>query len=205
MRFSYPFTAYLAMKSLAQMMLATSHTHPRTHISYLLVNLSLICWLISDVQWHLRTQPLSTRKGEVWWVLNKRERIAWRQKQAGAGWGPIRRGPCQLKIGSFHQHQLYQQALLQGNSFQEKAQHSKIGRCLMEFQLSYFKFLKTMLLNFLLHSICQQIWKTQCRPQDWKRSVFIPIPKKGNAKECSKYHTVALISHTSKVMLKFSK
>ena len=54
----------------------------------------------------------------------------------------------------------------------------------------------------VLHSICQQIWKTQQWPQDWKRSVFIPIPKKGNAKECSYYHTIALISHTSKVMLK---
>ena len=54
----------------------------------------------------------------------------------------------------------------------------------------------------LLHSICQQIWKTQQWPQDWKRSVFIPIPKKGNPKECSNYHTIAFISHTSKVMLK---
>ena len=54
----------------------------------------------------------------------------------------------------------------------------------------------------VLHSICQQIWKTQQWPQDWKRSVFIPIPKKGNAKECSKYRTIALISHASKVMLK---
>ena len=54
----------------------------------------------------------------------------------------------------------------------------------------------------VLHTICQQIWKTQQWPQDWKRSVFIPIPKKGNAKECSNYHTVALISDTSKVMLK---
>ena len=54
----------------------------------------------------------------------------------------------------------------------------------------------------VLHSICQQIWKTQQWPQDWKRSIFIPIPKKGNAKECSKYHTIALISHASKVMLK---
>ena len=54
----------------------------------------------------------------------------------------------------------------------------------------------------VLHSICQQIWKTQQWPQDWKRSVFIPIPKKGNAKECSNYRTLALISHTSKVMLK---
>ena len=53
-----------------------------------------------------------------------------------------------------------------------------------------------------LHSICQQIWKTQQWPQDWKKSVFIPTPKKGNAKECSNYYTVALISHTSKVMLK---
>ena len=54
----------------------------------------------------------------------------------------------------------------------------------------------------VLHSICQQIWKTQQWLQDWKRSVFIPIPKKGNAKECSNYHTIALISHDSKVMLK---
>ena len=54
----------------------------------------------------------------------------------------------------------------------------------------------------VLHSICQQIWKTQQLPQDWKTSVFIPIPKKGNAKDCSNYHTIALISHASKVMLK---
>ena len=54
----------------------------------------------------------------------------------------------------------------------------------------------------VLHSICQQIWKTQQCPQDWKKSVFIPIPKKSNAKECSNYHTISLISHTSKVMLK---
>ena len=54
----------------------------------------------------------------------------------------------------------------------------------------------------VLHSICQQICKVQQWPQDWKRSVFIPIPKKGKAKECSNYHTIAFISHTSKVMLK---
>jgi len=54
----------------------------------------------------------------------------------------------------------------------------------------------------VLYSICQHIWKTQHWPQDWKRSVFIPIPKKGNAKECSNYHTIAFISHASKVMLK---
>ena len=54
----------------------------------------------------------------------------------------------------------------------------------------------------VLHSICQQIWKTQQRSRDWKRSVFILIPKKGNPKECSNYHTIALISHASKVMLK---
>ena len=53
----------------------------------------------------------------------------------------------------------------------------------------------------VLHSICQQIWKTQQWAQDWKRSAFIPMPKKGNAKECSNYHTIALISHASKVML----
>ena len=54
----------------------------------------------------------------------------------------------------------------------------------------------------VLHSISQQTWKTQQWPQNWKRSVFIPIPKKGNAKECSDYHTIALIFHASKVMLK---
>ena len=54
----------------------------------------------------------------------------------------------------------------------------------------------------VLHSTCQKIWKSQQWPQDWKRSIFIPIPKKGNAKECSNYWTIALISHASKVMLK---
>ena len=54
----------------------------------------------------------------------------------------------------------------------------------------------------VLHSICQQIWKTQQWPQDWKSSVFIPVPKKDNAEECSNYHTVALISHASKIILK---
>ena len=54
----------------------------------------------------------------------------------------------------------------------------------------------------VLHSVCQQIWKTQQWPQEWKSSDFIPIPKKGNAKECSNYRTIALISHASKVMLK---
>ena len=57
----------------------------------------------------------------------------------------------------------------------------------------------------VLHSICQQMWKTQQWPQDWKRSVFIPIPKKGNAKECSNYRTTALISQDSKVITNFSK
>ena len=56
----------------------------------------------------------------------------------------------------------------------------------------------------VLHSICQQIWRTQQWPQDWKRSVFNPIPKKGNAKECSNYRTIAFISHASKVMLKIA-
>ena len=54
----------------------------------------------------------------------------------------------------------------------------------------------------VLHLICQQIWKTQQWPQDWKRSIFISIPKRGNDKECSNYHTIALISHASKVVLK---
>ena len=70
----------------------------------------------------------------------------------------------------------------------------------MEFQLSS-GILKDDAVK-VLHSICQQIWKTQQWPQDWKRSVFIPIPKKSNAKDCSNYCTIALISHSSKVMLK---
>ena len=64
-----------------------------------------------------------------------------------------------------------------------------------------FQILKDDAMKVLL-SICQQIWKTQQWPQDWKMSVFIPIPKKGNAKECSNYYTIALMSHASKVMLK---
>ena len=71
----------------------------------------------------------------------------------------------------------------------------------MEFQWSCFKSWNMMLWKCCTQ-ICQQIWKTQHWPQDWKRSVFIPIPKKGNAKERSNYRTIALISHTSKVMLK---
>ena len=67
--------------------------------------------------------------------------------------------------------------------------------------MSSFKILKDDAVE-VLHSICQQIWKIQQWPQNWKRSVFIAIPKKGNAKECSKYRTIALISHASKVMLK---
>ena len=64
-----------------------------------------------------------------------------------------------------------------------------------------FQILKADAVN-VLHSICQQIWKTEQWPQDWKRSDFIPIPKKGNAKECSNYLTIALISHASKLKLK---
>ena len=67
-----------------------------------------------------------------------------------------------------------------------------------------FKILKDDAVK-VLHSICQQIWKTRQWPQDWKRSVFIPIPKKDNVKECSNYCTIALISHASKVMLKILK
>ena len=67
--------------------------------------------------------------------------------------------------------------------------------------LELFQILKDNVVK-VLHSIRQQIWKTQQWPQDWKRSVFIPIPKKGNAKECSNYHTSALISHASKVTFK---
>ena len=69
------------------------------------------------------------------------------------------------------------------------------------FPVELFQILKDDVFK-VLHSICQQIWKPQEWPQDWKRSVFIPVPKKGNAKECSNYHTIALISHASKVMFK---
>ena len=68
-------------------------------------------------------------------------------------------------------------------------------------QVQLFQVLKDDAMK-VLHSVCQQIWKTQQWPQDWNMSVFIPISKKGNAKECSNYHTIALISHASKVMLK---
>ena len=67
--------------------------------------------------------------------------------------------------------------------------------------IELFQFLKDDAVK-MLQSVCQQIWKTKQWPQDWERSIFIPIPKKGNAKECSKYCTIALISHASKVMLK---
>ena len=66
--------------------------------------------------------------------------------------------------------------------------------------VEFFQILKDGAVK-VLYSICQQIWKTQQWPQDWKRSVFIPVPKKGNAKECSNYCTIALVSHASKVML----
>ena len=69
------------------------------------------------------------------------------------------------------------------------------------FPVELFQILKDDAVK-VLHSICQQIWKTQQWPEDWKRSVFIPIPKKDSAKECSNYRTIALISHASKVMLK---
>ena len=69
------------------------------------------------------------------------------------------------------------------------------------FLLELFQILKDDAVK-VLHSICQQIWKTHQWPQDWKKSVFIPIPNKGNTKECSNYHTISLISHTSELMLK---
>ena len=68
--------------------------------------------------------------------------------------------------------------------------------------IELIKILKDDAVKVLLHSICQQIWKTQQWPRDWKRSVFIPIPKKGSAKECSNYCTTAFISHAGKVLLK---
>ena len=70
-----------------------------------------------------------------------------------------------------------------------------------EIPVELFQILKNDAVK-VLHSVCQQIWKTQQRPLYWKRSVFIPVPKKGKAKECSNYHTIALISDTSKIMLK---
>ena len=71
----------------------------------------------------------------------------------------------------------------------------------VEISAELFQILKDDAVN-MLHSICQHIWTTQQWPQDWKMSVFIPIAKKGNAKKCSNYCTIALISHASKVMLK---
>ena len=71
----------------------------------------------------------------------------------------------------------------------------------VEIPVELFQILKDDVVK-VLHSMCQQIWKPQQWPEDWKRAVFIPIPKKGNAKECSNYSTIGFISHTSKVMLK---
>ena len=75
--------------------------------------------------------------------------------------------------------------------------HCTIWESLLRCAVELFQILKDDAVK-VLHSICQQIWKTQQWPQDWKRSVFIPIPKKGNAKECSNYRTIALISHASR-------
>ena len=99
---------------------------------------------------------------------------------------------------------MWSQVGLEGSITVKKAKKKKKRKKLvevMEFQFSYFKSWKKNAVK-VLHSIYQQIWKTQQWPQDWKRSVFIPITKKGNAKECPNYHTIALISHTSKVVLK---
>ena len=80
--------------------------------------------------------------------------------------------------------------------------NTRVGcHCLLRIPVELFQILKDDAVK-VLHSICQQIWKTQQWPQDWKRSVFIPIPRKGNVKECSNYRTIALISHASKVILK---
>ena len=76
-----------------------------------------------------------------------------------------------------------------------------VGGLVCNYKYNLFQILKDDAMK-VLHSICQQIWKSQQWPQDWKRSVIIPIPKKGNEKECSNYCTIELISHTSKVMLK---
>ena len=83
----------------------------------------------------------------------------------------------------------------------EASQQTKLVEVMELIPVELFQILKDGAVK-VLHSTCQQIWKTQQWPQDWKRSVFIPIPKKGNAKECSNYCTVSLISHASKVMLK---
>ena len=77
--------------------------------------------------------------------------------------------------------------------------HLTQGKDSVNFSVELFQILKDNAVK-VLHSICKQIWKTQQWPQDWKRSVFIPIPKKGNVKECSNYHTIVLISHASKIL-----
>ena len=81
------------------------------------------------------------------------------------------------------------------------ATKTKLNYRFLPFPAELFKILKDDAVE-VLYSICQQIWKTQQWPQDWKRSIFISVPKKSNAKECSNYHTIAFTSHASKVMLK---
>ena len=88
------------------------------------------------------------------------------------------------------------------SKFEKLSSGHRTGKGQFSFQSEKKAMPKKVQTTVQLHSICQQIWKTQQWPQDWKRSVFIPIPKKGNAKECSNYFTIAHISHASKVMLK---
>ena len=97
----------------------------------------------------------------------------------------------------------HKSAVTQGQTVQKgwSQQWRRISHRLRSVPVELFQILKDDAVK-VLHSICQQMWKTQQCPQDWKRSVFIPVPKKGNAKECSDYCTIALISHASKVMLK---
>ena len=89
---------------------------------------------------------------------------------------------------------------MKSSGIKEASLQEKLGK-FVEFQLSCLKFLKNEAVK-VLHSVCHQIWKTQQCPQYWKRSVFIPIQKKCNSKECSNYHAIVLISLASKVMFK---
>ena len=115
------------------------------------------------------------------------------------------------KIGDFKETFYARMSMIKDRNGKDLTETEEIKKRLQEYTELYKKGLKELFQILkddtvkVLYSICQQIWKTQQWPQDRKRSVFIFIPKKGNSKDCSNYCTIALISHSSKVMLKFSK
>ena len=165
-------------------------------------------------------------KTPVFWLPDAKSWLIWKDPDAGKDWGQEEKGTTEDKMAGWH-HQLDghgfgwtpgvgdgQGGLVCCSSWGGKEsdtteQLNWTESLVIKIKASGSDRIPVELFQILnhdsvkvLHSICQQIWTTQQWPQDWKRSAFIPIPKKGNTKECSNYQTIVLISHTSKVMLK---